>query len=526
MNRSEIKNFIYNNFEKKNFQSLFITIRNKYPEVNDDIINETKYLKKYNFNERLYHILNEIYDNVLCKNQNCNNIVRFNGFNVGYNKYCCRECAYKDPEWQESREETNLKKYGVRIPLQNNDIISKQINTTKERYGVTNVSQIQSVKNKKIKKSQLKYGTDYTFQAEEIKNKCVCKHLINLGVRNVAFNNDIKLKRMRKQRNNFLEKMEVYLQDWKIKLLDEEYVHYHFHHNWKCLKCNTIFNQWWNVIQISNGKVCPVCYPKTSKSIQQDEVFEFIRTIYDGDVIKNTKKIIYPKELDIYLPDKKLAIEFNGLYWHSEENVGSDYHVIKTNECEKKGIKLIHIFEDEWVSKKEIVKEKIKNILIKNININEISKIKISIISETEKNEFLTNFSLKDFDKSDINLGIIYKNKIASVMTFFKKSDQYVISRFCDNFNFLIENSFGKLLEYFKKNFEWKSIIGYSDRRWDDDHLFENEFFKKIKVIKPVRWYCVNYKRFLNKESFKNKKYITIFDSGYTEFSIENEASI
>ena len=83
-----------------------------------------------------------------------------------------------------------------------------------------------------------------------------------------------------------------------------------------------------------------------------------------GFVITKDKEILNGKELDIYIPNKKLAIEYDGLVWHSEKfNKQWDYHLMKTLECEKQGIRLIHIFEDEWLEHKEIVKAKLKHIL-------------------------------------------------------------------------------------------------------------------------------------------------------------------
>jgi G:T-mismatch repair DNA endonuclease (very short patch repair protein) len=66
------------------------------------------------------------------------------------------------------------------------------------------------------------------------------------------------------------------------------------------------------------------------------EVYEFILSLYNKEIIRNDRTVLNGKELDIYLPDYNLAIEFNGLYWHSEDYVGKNYHLNKTIECEKK----------------------------------------------------------------------------------------------------------------------------------------------------------------------------------------------
>ena len=58
--------------------------------------------------------------------------------------------------------------------------------------------------------------------------------------------------------------------------------------------------------------------------------------------------MIYPQELDIVINEQKLAIEFNGSYWHDVNHVFPDYHLNKVIKCNQLGYRLIHIWEDEW----------------------------------------------------------------------------------------------------------------------------------------------------------------------------------
>ena len=101
-------------------------------------------------------------------------------------------------------------------------------------------------------------------------------------------------------------------------------------------------------------------YIETSN--EEAELFEFVRSIAP-DAIRSDRTVIYPQELDVYVPSKKLAFEFDGLYWHNDENKPSSYHLDKTNACMNKGVKLLHVFEDEWLEKRAIVKSRIKNAL-------------------------------------------------------------------------------------------------------------------------------------------------------------------
>ena len=164
------------------------------------------------------------------------------------------------------------------------------------------------------------------------------------------------------------------------------------------------------------------CYPYLSNnSYCEKEVIEFVKSIYNGVIINNNRKIIAPYELDIYLPEKKLAIEFDGLFWHNDKS-GKDknYHLDKTEKCEKQGIQLIHIFEDEWIEKQIIVKSIIKSkigIYDKKIYAR---KCQIKEIAIKDKNDFLRMNHLQGEDHSQIKLGLFYENELVSVMTFGK----------------------------------------------------------------------------------------------------------
>ena len=76
------------------------------------------------------------------------------------------------------------------------------------------------------------------------------------------------------------------------------------------------------------------------------------------------RKLLEGKEIDLIIPQLKIAIEYNGLYFHTEDRgKNSTYHLNKTLACKQFGYKLIHIFEDEWMVNKELVKSKLKHIL-------------------------------------------------------------------------------------------------------------------------------------------------------------------
>jgi hypothetical protein len=252
----------------------------------------------------------------------------------------------------------------------------------------------------------------------------------------------------------------------------------------------------------------------------------FIQTL-NIKTINNSRKIISPLELDVFIPSHNIAIEYNGLYWHSELLKPSNYHLNKTELCEKQGIKLIHIFEDEWLFKQEIVKSRLKNILGLTENKIYARKCMIKEISSKESKQFLIKNHIQGNVNSSIKLGLYYNDELVSIMTFGKgrialggKSNQYELLRFCNKLDTIVIGGADKLLKYFIKNYQPKEIISYADRRWSKGDLYEKLGFEKKHNSQPNYWYIINNRR---EYRFGYRKSILVkkgFDQNKTEHKI------
>ena len=144
-----------------------------------------------------------------------------------------------------------------------------------------------------------------------------------------------------------------------------------------CIICPEHGEFWQTPNSHLNGNGCPLCgneeRAKVKKSNTDDFIIkakgeecvkDYIENIIGFKINKNSRKIIPPYELDIFVPEKNLAIEYDGILWHSEKYIkDTNYHLNKTELCEKVGIRLIHIFDSEWLNKKEIVKSRLKDVL-------------------------------------------------------------------------------------------------------------------------------------------------------------------
>lgn len=248
----------------------------------------------------------------------------------------------------------------------------------------------------------------------------------------------------------------------------------------------------------------------TSKG--ETEVKEFIESFgFEVNKGKN-RTLLDGKEIDLIIEDKKLCIEYNGLYYHTESmGKNSNYHLNKTIDCNQNGYKLIHIFEDEWMTNKDLVKSKLKHILGVSSGIKIGGRnLTIKKITKEDKNYFLKKYHIQGSDKSEINYGAYYKDELVGVMTFNSNRNmtknnigEYELSRYATKQNYVIRGLASKFVKQFKKDYIPSSIVSFADRRWTIDpnnNLYTNMGFTLCSITKPSYYYYNSkidrYKRF------------------------------
>ena len=266
-----------------------------------------------------------------------------------------------------------------------------------------------------------------------------------------------------------------------------------------------------------NGAGCSEC--SGSISNQEIELLSFIKENYTKEIISNTRTIISPLELDIYLPDLKLAFEYNGLYWHGEQNKDKDYHYNKTKLCLDKGIHLIHIYEDDWIHKNLITKSRILNLLGKS-EVIYARKCKIKEVDITR--EFLVDNHIQGYCNSKNNYGLFYNDELVSLMTLGHsrfESGKTELLRFCNKLNTSVVGGASRLFKHAIKQNDWNSIISYADRSWSNGALYNNLGFTFIDITKPNYKYIIEGKR---ENRFKYRKSVLVAH-GYSEDKTEHQ---
>jgi hypothetical protein len=353
------------------------------------------------------------------------------------------------------------------------------------------------------------------WETTDINNKTGCfekhineEHNINISEYLLRFPNEIKFHsnyEKKLNRNNYLnnknnsvkcelcgEKMKVITNSHlknKHNITQKEY-------KLKFPNSKLLSNTSYNIFNKNRKNININVKPKwTSKA--EIEILDFLTSNGINVEKYRNRGLLNGSELDLVLPDYNLAIEYNGLYWHTEsKGKNSTYHINKTKKCNEIGYSLIHIFEDEWENKKELIKYKLKHIL----NISEgfrigARKCTIKEISNKDKNLFLNKYHIQGTDKSKILIGAFYDNKLVAVMTFNDNRNMtsnenliFELSRFATNYNYILPGLSSKMLNYFIKKYNPNSVISFADRRWTlnaNNNMYIKLGFNLVDILKP-----------------------------------------
>lgn len=239
-----------------------------------------------------------------------------------------------------------------------------------------------------------------------------------------------------------------------------------------------------------------------SSSYPEREIASFLSDLNISFRI-NARDVIRPKELDIYIPSKSLAIEYCGLFWHNENFLDNDYHYNKWRLCQDKNIRLLTIFEDEWMFKQEIVKKKIVNILGLDKESVYARKCSIVVVTTKTKNSFLDQYHIQGSGPGSINLGLTYCGDLVACISFVRKDcNQYILNRYATSVR--VTGGFSKLLKHFITVYAPSKITTFADLRWSNGEVYEKNGFKLDGMVKPDYEYIVNGTR-LHKFGFRHR---------------------
>lgn len=243
----------------------------------------------------------------------------------------------------------------------------------------------------------------------------------------------------------------------------------------------------------------------------EKDIRDFIQENYRGKVLYNDRQLIAPFELDLFLPDDCIAIEYNGLYWHSrDEKSERYYHYNKWLKCRENGVQLITIWEDDWLDKTDLI----KNMLLHKIGIAKDEKVFarntfVDVLSYDQASSFLNSYHIQGSVIGSVYLGLRDKNTkgLIAVSVWKNYHDYTELSRYSTSCHVI--GGLGKLLKYFQlyvNNVHKKDIVTFADHQVSGGDIYDKLGFVKVKELSPDYKYVYQGHR-VHKFNFRKKRF-------------------
>jgi hypothetical protein len=395
--------------------------------------------------------------------------------------------AAQVPAYQRKRINTMVDTYGAKVSDKTrrkakqraDDLNTKGRETIKTRYGVDNPSQIDGHKNKVKQTLMSNYGVENFFHSTEWKDRVATRKKDTL--------NDLV--------NDVVSILQISQPDFD--LLSS----YDKPNDRVSFKCKTCGNEETLPTETLKYRIrqmqtpCSSCSNISGKGSHSEKaIAAWVRDELGLNVVENDRTIIAPMELDIVLPDKNIAIEYCGLYWHNDQRIDKDYHDKKRKMCQARGYNLITIFEDEWVHKPDIVKNRLRSKLGKVTNRVGARKCSIVCLDSKTASNFINETHIQGYINASVRYGLEYDGELVAVMTFVrgnvsKKVTGWELSRFSIKGDYSIPGAANKLFKKFREDHDPTEVTTFSDLRWNTGDVYVEMGFDMIGHTGLNYWY-------------------------------------
>jgi hypothetical protein len=386
--------------------------------------------------------------------------------------------------------QTNLQKYGVQNPQQDAIIRQKTINTNMERYGV-HTTLLDTTTLDKIKQScQAAYGVDTPFASPVIQSMIKQTNLQKYGVEHPMQNEDVKSYQIitNLQKYGVEHPTQQYYSDYALYILSNADAFICFAKDkakWQMARMldvdPTTITKYITKYNVTN-------YISNTSSLEV-EMAEFLDEL-DIPYIQHDRTAITPLELDFYLPAYNVAIEMNGIYWHSEKFKHKNYHYNKWKSCHDQGIHLISIFEDLWLNDLKKVKAAIQSILGKRRGISiGARKLQILPVNTVHAKPFLNAYHLQGYVTGTHFGAFNDMMQLVGIMSFgMSRNQHFELKRFVTNGQ-SYPGLASKMFKYAQNELKFDNVVSFSDNTWFTGKMYNKLGFSDCGTILPAYKY-------------------------------------
>jgi hypothetical protein len=266
--------------------------------------------------------------------------------------------------------------------------------------------------------------------------------------------------------------------------------------------------------EMDNVEICPHCNPYYSPtSAAEKEVCNWVESIYNGKVLPNKKFNLRGTrhEIDIYLPELKLGIEYNGSYWHSTKNKTRTYHKDKADKFREVGVRLIQVWETDWLYRQDIIKSIISNAMLKDSKRIYARKTDLRVLQFNDVKDFLDYNHIQGHLAGSVYLGLFYEDELRSVMTFNirdKSKDLWEIGRLATSRGYVVIGGASKMFKFFIRNYEPQEIYTFAFLDFFTGKVYESMGMEFSHNSAPGYFYVDVFGFRYNRRQFSKKQLI------------------
>lgn len=433
---------------------------------------------------------------------------------------------------REKQQATTIKSHGVAFAMQSEKLREKQQNTMIDRYGVANAAHSKILVDKKRETCLENYGVEHHSKSTDVKSKKKQTMLDTWGVENPSQHPVIQNRKIQTFNEKYGVPSAAYIgmDKDKLKILLNQSMFADSINGMTLQEAADYFNVCTATISLK-AKIYECRSLLKNQCIDSSYERKIIDLLDENNIvyIRHDRTIISPNELDLYLPEYKVAIEVGSAYWHSEKNNKTRmYHYNKWKRCKEKGILLLQLFDNDIDQYWHLTRSKILRLINKSTaQIIGARKVIIKIPTFLEEKTFLNSWHIKGWSpKKNIVLGAYYENILVAILTIRMNGNIATIERYASNIEYSFSGLFSKLLTYWIRQNNFKGIIEtWSDNRLGDGKVYKSSDFIEKNVSTPGYWYFknrglenrVNYQRHKLQEIFnlseeENRKELTEYD--------------
>lgn len=481
----------------------------------------------------------------------------------GFNTFCCRACMTASPETIKKRKHTNMERFGAETWAESVSNTTKGSSWTDEKkrawiesttnnnmikYGVAWTNQLQEVKVKKEQAILDKTNGQYTNMWQDVDHIRNC-NLEKYGVtswkkteagraassgENNPLANSIAIEKMRytkASKKHDADFAHICLfgskEDFKSHI-DSVMTTNEFFHRQELANHLQLSYSYLNSLFRRFGMRNDYLSLGASKSYEEESLFQFVKSIYNGEIIRGSRSLLgNGQEIDIFIPELMIGIEYDNLYTHSEHSGGKNrkYHITKTDLAEAAGIHLIHVFSNEWMSvpKRVIIESKLRHLLGLSARKIPARKTVVESVPVAIASSFFdSNHIAGNVIGAEDTIALVFDGSIMMALSYGKSRanrEQYEIYRIATKLDHTVVGGIGKLLSHIPATIK-PDLITFADRRFSYHESAYEQFFSKKELVGP-NWFGHKNGELLSRWNFTKSKFMKMvgeFDASKTVF--------